>query len=67
MTRTFTRAELHALVWSRPIAHLAKDFGLSDGALHNVCVKHAIPKPPPGWWTRHAAGKAVKVTPLAQP
>ena len=67
MTRTFTRAELHALVWSRPIAHLAKDFGLSDGALHNVCVKHAIPKPPPGWWTRHSAGKAVKVTPLPNP
>lgn len=67
MTKTFSRAELHALVWSRPISHIAREFGISDVALHKVCVKHNVPKPPPGWWTRQATGKTVKIEPLPDP
>lgn len=64
MARDFTREEFHALVWSEPMTHLAKEFGLSDVALHKVCRKHGIPTPPPGWWAKKAAGKDVAVAPL---
>lgn len=64
MSRTFTRAEFYDMVWSKPMTHLAKDFVLSDVALHKVCRKHDIPTPPLGWWAKKAAGKPVKQTPL---
>lgn len=50
--------------WSKPMTHLAKEFALSDVALHKICKKHGIPNPPLGWWAKKAAGKAVKRTPL---
>lgn len=64
MARIFTRAEFHELVWARPMTHLAKEFGLSDVALHKICRKHAIPTPPARWWARKAAGKTALSTPL---
>ena len=64
MKRQFTRTEFYDLVWSRPMTHLAKEFGLSDVALHKICRKHDIPNPPAGWWAKHAAGKKVQQTPL---
>lgn len=64
MSRVFTRQEFHALVWSKPMTHLAKEFALSDVALHKICRKHDIPNPPLGWWAKKAAGKPVKKTPL---
>lgn len=64
MARTFTRQEFYDLVWSKPLTHLAKEFVLSDVALHKICKKHNIPNPPLGWWAKKAAGKAVKQTKL---
>ena len=64
MARTFTRQEFYDLVWSKPLTHLAKEFVLSDVALHKICKKHDIPHPPLGWWAKKAAGKAVTQTPL---
>ncbi len=64
MSRVFTRQEFYDLVWSKPMTHLAKEFALSDVALHKICKKHDIPNPPLGWWAKKAAGKAVKQTPL---
>ena len=64
MAHSFTREQFHDLVWTKPLTHLAKEFGLSDVALHKVCKKHAIPTPPVGWWAKKAAGKPVRVTPL---
>lgn len=64
MSRTFTREEFYDLVWSKPMTHLAKEFVLSDVALHKICRKHAIPNPPLGWWAKKAAGKPVKQIPL---
>jgi len=64
MSRVFTRAEFYDLVWSKPMTHLAKEFALSDVALHKICKKHDIPNPPLGWWAKKAAGKAVKQIPL---
>lgn len=62
--RTFTRAEFYELVWTKPMTTLAKEFALSDVALHKVCRKHNIPTTPVGWWAKHAAGKSVRRTPL---
>ncbi len=64
MARTFTREAFYELVWSKPMTQLAKDFALSDVALHKICRKHGIPNPPLGWWAKQAAGKPVKRTPL---
>jgi len=48
------------------MTHLAKDFAISDVALHKICRKHDIPNPPLGWWAKKAAGKKVKQTPLSE-
>lgn len=64
MARVFTREEFYELVWSTPLTHLAKEFAISDVALHKICRKHDIPNPPLGWWAKKAAGKKVKQTPL---
>jgi len=59
-----TREELYALVWDRPMTKLAKEFGLSDVALHKICHKHDVPTPPAGYWAKKAHGKPVTNTPL---
>jgi hypothetical protein len=64
MSKRLTRKEFYDLVWSKPITHIAKDFGLSDVAIHKICKKHDIPNPPLGWWAKKAHGKAVVQTPL---
>lgn len=64
MARTFTRKEFYDLVWSKPMTHLAKEFILSDVALHKICRKHDVPNPPLGWWAKKAAGHTPRQTPL---
>ena len=64
MSRSFTREEFYELVWSRPMTQLAKEFALSDVAIHKICRKHDIPNPPLGWWAKKAAGRPVRRTPL---
>lgn len=64
MSRSFTREEFHALVWSRPMTHLANEFAVSDVALHKICRRRGIPTPPAGWGAKKAAGKPVRITPL---
>lgn len=66
MPRKYSRQEFYELVWSKPIMHLAKDFALSDVAIHKICKKHNIPKPPQGWWAKKAHGKEVAQTPLPE-
>ena len=44
MSQRFTREEFYDLVWTKPLTHLAKDFRLSDVALHKICRKHDIPR-----------------------
>ena len=43
MAREFSRAEFHELVWSKPMTHLAEDFGLSDVALLRVLRNFDVP------------------------
>jgi hypothetical protein len=66
-TMTFSREELHKLVWEVPGTHLAKRFGVSDVALAKICRRLDVPRPPPGWWAKKAAGRKVKVLPLPAP
>ena len=63
-TRIFTRAQLYDLVWARPISSLAREFGLSDVALSNLCRRSDIPTPPVGWWAKKAHGKSGAPVPL---
>jgi len=60
VARVFTREQYCELVWSKPMTHLAKEFAISDVALHKICRKHGIPNPPLGGWAKKAAGKRVK-------
>ena len=39
MSLSFSRREFYDLVWSKPMIHLAKEFGVSDVALHKICRK----------------------------
>jgi hypothetical protein len=56
----FTRKELYDLVWATPMTKLAKRFGISDVGLRKICVKHDIPTPPLGYWTKLNFGKSVE-------
>lgn len=60
------RTALHALVWSKPMTHLAKELGISDVGLAKTCRRHGVPVPPRGYWAQLAAGKALPKTPLPE-
>ncbi|KAK0342034.1 hypothetical protein LTR94_023883 [Friedmanniomyces endolithicus] len=60
MPRIFTREAFYDLVWTKPMTELAKEFSISDVALHKICRKHNIPNPPLGWWAKMAAGVVAK-------
>lgn len=61
---SFTREELHDLVWTESRLSLAKRLGVSDVWIRKACVKADIPVPPPGYWARAAAGKKTAREPL---
>lgn len=66
--RNLTREQLYEQVWTTPMRHLARSYGLSDVGLAKLCKRHAIPTPPVGYWTKVAHGKAVErpVLPAAE-
>lgn len=57
---TFSRRELYDLVWSKPMTHIAKSFGMSDVAMRKHCVKNSIPTPTVGYWAKLAHGKKAR-------
>src|ERR1700730_2241262 len=57
-----TRRAMYDLVWSRPMAKVAEDLGISDVALKKICDKHRIPTPPRDYWAKKDAGKPTKQT-----
>jgi hypothetical protein len=59
-----SRADLYELVWSKPLAELAKDLGISDVGLAKRCRKLGVPVPGRGYWARVAAGQAPRQAPL---
>lgn len=45
-----SRQELYELVWSKPMVHVAKEFGISDVMLGKICRDRQVPRPPRGYW-----------------
>lgn len=59
-----TRAELHALVWSKPMTEIAKVHGVRDQHVAQVCDDHDIARPSAGHWQKVEHGKAVETVAL---
>jgi hypothetical protein len=60
---TYTRQQLHDLVWSGRMRYVAQKLGLSDNGLRKHCAKR-LPLPPQGYWNKLRAGHKVKTAPL---
>jgi len=63
-TIKLSREEMYEQIWSVPTIKLARSYGMSDVAVGKICKKHAIPKPPLGYWAKLAHGKKVPRPPL---
>ncbi|KUM24272.1 hypothetical protein AU467_31125 [Mesorhizobium loti] len=59
-----TRAELHRLVWSKPMTEIAKLHGVRDQHVAQACDAHDIARPRAGHWQRVEHGKAVEAAAL---
>ncbi len=51
------KEELEKLVWEKPTAQIAKEFGVSDKAVEKWCKGYGIAKPPRGYWMKKASVK----------
>ena len=47
-----SKEDLEKLVWEKPTAQMAKDFGVSDSSIGAWCKRCGISKPPRGYWSR---------------
>ena len=59
-----SRQELYEKVWSVPLSQLCKEYNLSDNGLRKICIKHDIPLPVSGYWSKVRFGKKVIKTKL---
>jgi hypothetical protein len=59
-----TRRDLYEQVWSMPMMHLAKHYGLSNKGLSKICDKYKIPRPSRGYWINRKPTKRYKKIPL---
>lgn len=55
MAHSFTRLELHTLVWSEPMRDIAARLELSDVGLAKACRNASIPVPQRGYWNKKKA------------
>lgn len=65
--QVINRDELYARIWSQPLTAVAAELGVTGTALKKTCLRHQIPTPPRGHWTRLKHGKrstAQKLPPL---
>lgn len=62
--KTLTRKQLYELAWTKPMMHIAREFGFSDRGLGKLCAKYEIPIPPRGYWMRLNAGQKIKIPTL---
>lgn len=60
----YGREKLYKEVWSQPVQHVAKSYGVSDVALGKICRKLRVPVPPRGYWARVRSGAKPKRPPL---
>lgn len=59
-----TRDQLYELVWSKPMQHIAKDYGISDRAMAKLCARKQVPVPPRGYWAKKSSDQKVVRPPL---
>jgi hypothetical protein len=59
-----TRAELHALMWSKPMTVIARTYAVRDQHVTQACDDHDIARPRPGHWQKVDHGKAVETVAL---
>lgn len=64
MTAYLTRRRLYDLVWSRPLAGVAREVGISGAGLAKICDRLLIPYPSRGHWAKAGAGRAPEPPPL---
>lgn len=67
MSVDLTRQELYDLVWSKPIMHAAKQFGISGSMLCRICKDRNVPRPPRGYWANLHATSAKKIGRFVKP
>ncbi|MER9793902.1 hypothetical protein [Mesorhizobium sp. M0213] len=59
-----TRAELHLLVWSKPMVEIARLHGVRDQHVAQACEAHDIVRPRADHWQRVQHGKTVAAVAL---
>lgn len=62
---TISREDLHALVWSKPMTEIAREFGVRDQHIAQACDAYDIARPRPGHWQRIEHGKAADTSALS--
>lgn len=62
--KTLTRQELYDAVWTRPVSELAREFGVSEYTLWQICKHHDIPRPGLHYWHRLKRGIKPEQPPL---
>src|SRR4030042_5580489 len=62
---SLSREQLYELVWSKPMQHLAKEYGVSDRAIAKLCALKQVPVPPRGYWAKKNSGQKVVQPPLS--
>lgn len=61
------RSQLYERIWADPVIHVAQTLNVGETTLINVCRRHHIPTPPPGYWRQVQVGKAVERIALPNP
>lgn len=59
-----SRETLYEEVWSTPMIHLGKRYGMAGPDLRKLCVSLGIPIPENGHWSKVAAGQQIARPPL---
>jgi hypothetical protein len=49
-TAVLRRSELYRQVWERTLTALGTKMGISDTSLKKSCIRHDVPRPPPGFF-----------------
>lgn len=60
-----SRAQLHELVWSRPMTEIARQFGVRDQHIARACDGADIARPRAGYWQKVEYGKAASRSALS--
>ncbi len=63
LSSRYDRERLYEEVWREPTQKVAERYGVSDVAIAKACALLNIPKPPRGYWARHAAGQKLPKRP----